>query len=312
MKMEKKPVALLTPAPIGSRWIAAFEKEAPEQAIQLNEAISNPEAVELLLVWKHPEGSLKNFTKLKLLYSLGAGVDHLMSDPELPKEVPICRIVDPLLAFSMSNYILLAVLDFQRRMDKYRWDQQNRVWDHYALPERDLRIGILGLGNLGQDAAEKLVQLGFEVAGFSPSPKTISGVRCFHGDGLNSFLNTVNVLICTVPLTEKTRGLLNASLFEKLPKGSFLIDVARGKVQIEKDILTALDSGQLSGAFLDVFEEEPLPTGSRLWSHPKVQITPHIASITKPKAGVQQILDNWSRLQKGEALLHQVNVQKGY
>ena len=310
--MEKKPVALLTPAPIGARWIAAFEKEAPEQAIQLNEAISNPEAVELLLVWKHPEGSLKNFTKLKLLYSLGAGVDHLMSDPELPKEVPICRIVDPLLAFSMSNYILLAVLDFQRRMDKYRWDQQNRVWDHYALPERDLRIGILGLGNLGQDAAEKLVQLGFEVAGFSPSPKTISGVRCFHGDGLNSFLNTVNVLICTVPLTEKTRGLLNASLFEKLPKGSFLINVARGKVQIEKDILTALDSGQLSGAFLDVFEEEPLPTGSRLWSHPKVQITPHIASITKPKAGVQQILDNWSRLQKGEALLHQVNVQKGY
>ena len=312
MKMEKKPVALLTPAPIGSRWIAAFEMEAPEQAIQLNEAISNPEAVELLLVWKHPEGSLKNFTKLKLLYSLGAGVDHLMSDPELPIEVPICRIVDPLLAFSMSNYILLAVLDFQRRMDKYRWDQQNRVWDHYALPERDLRIGILGLGNLGQDAAEKLVQLGFEVAGFSPSPKTISGVRCFHGDGLNSFLNTVNVLICTVPLTEKTRGLLNASLFEKLPKGSFLINVARGKVQIEKDILTALDSGQLSGAFLDVFEEEPLPTGSRLWSHPKVQITPHIASITKPKAGVQQILDNWSRLQKGEALLHQVNVQRGY
>ena len=257
-------------------------------------------------MWKHPEGSLKNFTKLKLLYSLGAGVDHLMSDPELPKEVPICRIVDPLLAFSMSNYILLAVLDFQRRMDKYRWDQQNRVWDHYALPERDLRIGILGLGNLGQDAAEKLVQLGFEVAGFSPSPKTISGVRCFHGDGLNSFLNTVNVLICTVPLTEKTRGLLNASLFEKLPKGSFLINVARGKVQIEKDIIKALDMDLLSGAFLDVFEKEPLPNDSPLWKHPKIKITPHIASLTYAEESIRQALENFKRVQSGGNPLNEV------
>lgn len=310
--MKENPIAILTPAPIGNRWIAAFENEAPGRVILLNDAISKPEDVELLLVWKHNQGILKKFTGLKLLYSLGAGVDHLMSDPEVPKKVPICRIVDPLLAFSMSNYILYAVLDFQRRMDKYRNDKKDKVWDHYALPERELNIGILGLGNLGQDAAEKLAQLGFKVAGFSPSPKTISGVKCFHGDGLDSFLKTVNVLICTVPLTEKTKGLLNAALFDKLPKGCYLINVARGKVQVEKDILNAIDSGQLSGAFLDVFETEPLPSNSLLWSHPKVQITPHIASITKPEAGVRQILDNWSRLKKGEALLHQVSIDKGY
>ena len=310
--MEENLIAMLTPAPIGNRWITAFKHEAPERVILLNDTISKPEDVELLLVWKHHQGSLKKFTGLKLLYSLGAGVDHLMSDPEVPKKVPICRIVDPLLAFSMSNYILYAVLDFQRRMDKYRNDKKDKVWDHYALPERELQIGILGLGNLGQDAAEKLAQLGFKVAGFSPSPKTISGVKCFHGDGLDSFLKTVNVLICTVPLTDKTKGLLNAALFDKLPKGSYLINVARGKVQVEKDILNAIDSGQLSGAFLDVFETEPLPINSLLWSHPKVQITPHIASITKPEAGVRQILDNWSRLKKGEALLHQVSIDKGY
>lgn len=310
--MEENPIAILTPAPIGNRWITAFKNEAPERVILLNDTISKPEDVELLLVWKHHQGSLKKFTGLKLLYSLGAGVDHLMSDPEVPKKVPICRIVDPLLAFSMSNYILYAVLDFQRRMDKYRNDKKDKVWDHYALPERELQIGILGLGNLGQDAAEKLAQLGFKVAGFSPSPKTISGVKCFHGDGLDSFLKTVNVLICTVPLTDKTKGLLNAALFDKLPKGSYLINVARGKVQVEKDILNAIDSGQLSGAFLDVFETEPLPINSLLWSHPKVQITPHIASITKPEAGVRQILDNWGRLKKGEALLHKVSIDKGY
>jgi len=310
--MKHSPVGVLTPPKIGQRWLTAFASEAPSYKVQLNEAILDPAAVELLLVWKHRKGDLQRFPNIRLLYSLGAGVDHLLDDPLLPKNVPICRIVDPLLAFSMSNYIVYAVLEFQRRMDKYRTDQQKRIWDHYALPERLISIGILGMGHLGQDAAKKLSTLGFSVSGYSPSPKNVTGIRCYSGDERAAFLNQINVLICTVPFTEKTEGLLNASLFDQLQKGSYLINVARGKVQVEEDILSALESGQLQGAFLDVFETEPLPKQSPLWSHPHIRITPHIASITNPEAGVSQILDNWNRLQKGMPLLHEVNLKKGY
>ncbi len=310
--MFQKPIGLLTPQPIGERWIKAFEKEAPEVTVLLNKALREPSEIELLLVWKHPKGSLQNFKNLQLLYSLGAGVDHLMSDPDIPKDVPICRIVDPLLAFSMSNYIVYAVLDFQRRMDKYRQDQHQKIWDHYAAPERNIRIGVLGLGTLGQDAALKLRGLGFDVAGYSPSPKNIPGIACHHSDQLPAFLQSVNVLVCTVPYTSDTHALLNTSLFQQLPKGSYLINVARGKVQVENDILEALETHQLSGAFLDVFETEPLPKESSLWHHPKVTITPHIASITKPEAGVRQIVANWERVQNKTPLEHQVDLQKGY
>ncbi|MGB0256269.1 MAG: 2-hydroxyacid dehydrogenase [Flavobacteriaceae bacterium] len=310
--MFQKPIGLLTPQPIGERWIKAFEKEAPEVTVLLNKALREPSEIELLLVWKHPKGSLQNFKNLQLLYSLGAGVDHLMSDPDIPKDVPICRIVDPLLAFSMSNYIVYAVLDFQRRMDKYRQDQHQKIWDHYAAPERNIRIGVLGLGTLGQDAALKLRGLGFDVAGYSPSPKNIPGIACHHSDQLPAFLQSVNVLVCTVPYTSDTHALLNTSLFQQLPKGSYLINVARGKVQVENDILEALETHHLSGAFLDVFETEPLPKDSPLWHHPKVTITPHIASITKPEAGVRQIVANWERVQNKTPLEHQVDLQKGY
>lgn len=306
------PIGLLTPPEIGHRWVAAFQTQAPQQQIALNEAITAPKDIELLLVWKHPEGALKHFPNLRLLYSLGAGVDHLLNDPECPPAVPICRIVDPLLAFSMSNYIVYAVLEFQRRMNKYRTDQQERKWDHYAPPERSVRIGILGLGHLGQDAAKKLHQLGFDVSGYSPSKKQLKGITSYAGEQLKDFLQAVNVLVCTVPYTSQTHGLLNASLFKQLPKGSFLINVARGKVQNENDILNSLEQGHLAGAFLDVFETEPLPKESRLWNHPRISITPHIASITNPEAGVQQILQNWKRLQKGELLEHLVNPKKGY
>lgn len=310
--MNGTPIGILTPPEIGSRWLNAFARIVPHQKVLLNEEIVAPEAIELLLVWKHQKGALSSFKHIRLLYSLGAGVDHLLADTERPKNIPICRIVDPLLAFSMSNYIIYAVLEFQRRMDKYRRNQQARIWDHFAPPERSIRIGILGLGYLGQDAARKLSALGFDIAGYSPSKKEVPNISCYHGSQLDSFLAVVNVLVCTVPFTAKTQGLLNKSLFDKLPKGSYLINVARGQVQVATDILDALDRGQLAGAFLDVFETEPLPKDSPFWQHPKVNITPHIASITNPEAGVEQILANWQRLQNGEALEHQVNLEKGY
>lgn len=304
--------AIIAPEAEVVKWSKAFKETAPHINLQNGLSLSDPEKVDVLLLWNHPKGALQPFTNVKLYYSLGAGVDHLLKDEGLNSEVPICRIVDPLLSFSMSNYIVFAVLYHQRKWDKYSGHKHQKIWDHDSASEEEIKIGVLGLGTLGQDAAKKLAHLGFEVSGYSPSPKQIEGITTYSGNQLDAFLKSCNVLVCTVPYTPQTHQLLSMSLFEKLHHPSFLINVARGKVQNEQDIIKALELGYLSGAFLDVFETEPLPKESPLWTHPLVQITPHIASITNPNAGVKQIVENSVRLQKSENLLHLVNLNKGY
>ena len=294
------------------KWTAAFQKEAPGIVLEVGPEVTDPESVDILLLWKHAQGSLARFTKVKLYYSLGAGVDHLMKDCELLPAVPICRIVDPLLSFSMSNYILFAVLYYQRKWDKFLQDRKDKIWDHDGIAEENISIGILGLGTLGTDAAIKLHQLGFEVTGYSPSPKQIKGINTFARGELADFLAQCNVLVCTVPSTPQTHALLSKPLFDQLSQPTYLINVARGSVQVEKDILEALENNVLSGAFLDVFETEPLPKESPLWTHPKVQITPHIASITNPQAGVAQIINNAKALKEQTDLVHVVDPKKGY
>ena len=294
------------------KWTAAFQKEAPGIVLEVGPQVIDPESVDILLLWKHPQGSLARFTQVKLYYSLGAGVDHLMKDSELLPAVPICRIIDPLLSFSMSNYILFAVLYYQRKWDKFLQDRKDKIWDHDGIAEENISIGILGLGTLGTDAAIKLHQLGFEVTGYSPSPKQIQGINTFAQGELADFLAQCNVLVCTVPSTPQTYALLSKPLFDQLSQPTYLINVARGSVQVEKDILDALENNVLSGAFLDVFETEPLPKESPLWTHPKVQITPHIASITNPQAGVAQIINNAKALKEQTDLVHVVDPKKGY
>ncbi len=294
------------------KWTAAFQKEAPGILLEVGPEVTDPATVDILLLWKNPKGSLAPFKNIKLYYSLGAGVDHLMKDQDLLPDVPICRIVDPLLSFSMSNYILFAVLYFQRKWDKFLKDRKNKIWDHDGISEENIRIGILGLGTLGTDAAIKLHQLGFEVIGYSPSPKQIDGISTFSEGELANFLAQCNVLVCTVPSTPQTRGLLSKPLFDQLTQPTYLINVARGAVQVEKDILEALEHNVLSGAFLDVFESEPLPKEHPFWTHPKVQTTPHIASITNPEAGVAQILNNAFAVKHENNLVHTVDPKKGY
>ena len=294
------------------KWTAAFQKEAPDIVLEVGPNVADPASVDILLLWKHPQGSLAPFKQVKLYYSLGAGVDHLMKDQDLLPEVPICRIVDPLLSFSMSNYILFAVLYYQRKWDKFLKDRKDKIWDHDGISEENIRIGILGLGTLGTDAALKLHQLGFKVTGYSPSPKHIDGINTFAEGELANFLAQCNVLVCTVPSTPQTQALLSKPLFDQLTQPTYLINVARGAVQVEKDILQALENNILSGAFLDVFETEPLPKDHPLWTHPKVQITPHIASITNPEAGVAQILNNARAVKNGNDLVHVVDPKKGY
>jgi len=294
------------------KWTAAFQKEAPEIVLEVGPDVVDPASVDILLLWKHPQGSIAPYKQVKLYYSLGAGVDHLMKDGDLLPGVPICRIVDPLLSFSMSNYILFAVLYYQRKWDKFLKDRKDKIWDHDGISEEKIRIGILGLGTLGTDAAIKLHQLGFKVTGYSPSPKNIEGIKTFSEGELANFLAQCNVLVCTVPSTPQTHALLSKPLFDQLTQPTYLINVARGAVQVEKDILVALENNILSGAFLDVFETEPLPKDNPLWTHPKVQITPHIASITNPEAGVAQIINNAKAVNENTDLEHVVDSKKGY
>jgi glyoxylate/hydroxypyruvate reductase A len=304
-------VVIIAPPVPANKWKTAFTELAPEISVVVGHETPHPETIEYAMLWRFPEGILKKFNNLKLIYSMGAGVDGVLADPTIPKKTPICRVVDPQMAFSMSNYILMAVLQHHRQWEAYAQAQQQKHWAQHEVDELDLRIGVLGLGHLGMDAALKLHQLGFEVLGYSTSAKK-TPFSSYHGNALSTFLASINVLICVLPLTPQTKGFLNQSLFKQLKQPTYLINVSRGGVQVEKDILMALDKGQLNGAFLDVFEQEPLPQESALWTHPKIKLTPHIASLTREKASVQQVLENIKRLKTGIPLLHQVDREKMY
>ena len=191
-------------------------------------------------------------------------------------------------------------------------DFKHKIWDHDSYPEIDVNIGILGYGSLGSDAGKKLKNLGFNVFGYSLNKKNDDNIPLFYGDDLDVFLKKINVLVCTVPYTSKTKNLLSKNLFDKLNNGTYLINVSRGKVQNETDILNAIDKGVLSGAYLDVFINEPLPKNSLMWNNKKIQITPHIASITNEEAAVPQILDNYQRLIDNLSLFNKVNTDSEY
>ena len=303
--------AIIAPPVPTQKWKEQFEKIAPHIPLLIGTETDRPEEVVCAMVWKQPKGALKPFVNLKLIFSMGAGVDHVLADETIPKHLPICRVVDPQMAFSMSNYVLMALLNHHRSWYEFQAAQQQKHWAQFEFIERPVRVGVLGIGHLGMDIALKVHQLGFSVVGYSHSPKKTPFPSFVAGEW-DEFIKSLNVLVCTVPFTPKTKGLLNYSLFEKFAEPTYLINVSRGSVQVEKDILRALDEGLLSGAFLDVFEEEPLPADSPLWSHPKVKITPHIASLTYPREGVLQVLNCFEQLEKGLPPPQQVSREKMY
>lgn len=303
--------AIIAPEVPTRKFKKAFETLAPEAIIETGPNFSNPESIESALVWKYPHGTLTQFSQLKFIFSMGAGVDHVLSDPHVSGAMPVCRVVDSAMAFSMSNYIIMAVMNHHRSAYEYWNDQQNKIWSQFHHDEIPLKIGVLGTGHLGMDAAMKLHHLGFEVYGFSRTPKQ-TPFPSFDGDDMSTFLAKINVLICTVPYTPKTEKLLNSKLFDQLKEPTYLINVSRGGVHVEQDIIAAIGRGQLNGAFLDVFEQEPLPQDSPLWRHPKVKLTPHIASLTYPEESVRQFLENYERFNSGMPLLNQVDKEKMY
>ena len=269
--------------------------------------------------WKHPEGALAGLPMLEAIFSLGAGVDHLLSDQRLP-DVPVARVVDPDLTSRMSEYVALHCLMALRQQRRYDRQQQAAQWldDREQPAARHVRVGILGLGVLGCDAAAKLAFLGFDVAGWSRSPKALPGLQSFAGKAeLDGFLQRTDILVNLLPATPGTRGLLTRPLFARLARGGRLgapqlINAGRGATQIEADILACLDDGTLGHATLDVFEAEPPDPASPFWTHPKVTVTPHNAAMSDPDAICALIAEQIGRLQRGEDLAHRVDLSRGY
>lgn len=304
-------LAIISPGKNSDSWIKVLKKYLPELEIQIYPEINSPEKVEIAMVWQHPPGILSDFPNLKMVSSMGAGVDHILSDQSIPKELPIVRIVDEKLTWSMTNYVVMGVLNFHRQIARYQKDQNLKIWD-MSDSEIEVKVGVMGVGALGSDVLDKLDQLGFPVFGYGFSEKNDFKYPYFSKDKLELFLKEINVLVCLLPLTQDTEDILNANLFEKCNEGTFLINVARGKHLVDQDLIDSLDNGRLSGALLDVFREEPLPKDHPFWEHSKVQFTPHIASVTNPEAAGPQIVENINRLFSGEALKNQVNRKKGY
>jgi glyoxylate/hydroxypyruvate reductase len=300
-------------------WRARFQQALPEREVVLLGEPFDRRAVHYVASWKHPEGALAGLPNLSVIFSLGAGVDHLFNDPRLP-EVPIARVVDPDLTSRMSEYVVLHCLMALRQQRRYDAQQRQGLWedDRNQPAARSVRVGILGTGELGQDAARKLQMLGFDVAAWGRSPKEIAGLPTYHGaEGLDAFLARTDILVCLLPLTPETRGFLAIDLFRKLARngrlpGPVLINAARGGLQNEADILVALADGTLASVTLDVFETEPLPGDSPFWQHPNVTVTPHNAAMSEPDAIVTLVARQIARIEAGETLQNVVDPTRGY
>lgn len=292
-------------------WLNAFQEHLPDE-VGVWDQLEDPSKVEMAVVWGHRKDLFRHLPNLKVVASLGAGVDHIVNDALLLDHVQVSKVVSDHLSGPMSNFCIGAVMYFHRQFDKYLSDKKNKVWDQQFDPEVPVRIGILGLGRLGSDLAKKLNLLGFEVHGLSRNKREMEGISTYIYEQMNAFLGNINMLICMLPATPDTKEVLSKNLFDQMPDGSFLINVGRGHQQNDSDILAALDAGKLAGAFLDVFPIEPPPKESPMWDHPKVFITPHIAVVTKLEAAVPQIVDNYRRMKTGQPLLNLIDREKGY
>ena len=274
-----------------------------------------PNDIDYALGFRPRPGLLKSLPKLKAIFSLGAGIDGFLIDPEFPKHVPLVRFVDQTLSREMAQYIVMHVLIQHRAERMFAKAQSEAQWRQAMLARRteDTRVGILGLGEIGSVAAARLRELGFAVSGWSRTRKTVEGVRSFAGAAeLDAFLAQSDFLVCVLPLTRETRHILDARLFAKLPRGAYVINVARGGHLNEPDLIAALDSAHLSGATLDVFEIEPLPPASAIWRHPKIIATPHVAAITAPAVAARYVLDGIAAMERGETLTNIVDMERGY
>ncbi len=300
-------------------WLDRFRRLLPERPVVSTDAPFDRAAVRYVAAWGARPGSLAALPNLAAVFSLGAGVDHLLRNPDLP-DVAIVRVAQDDLTHRMSEYVVLHCLLHLRDQRRYDAQQREKVWDddRFSPAAREVRVGMMGFGVLGRDAARKLQVMGFNVAGWSRSPKSIDDIEMFSGmDGLDAFLARTDILVSLLPLTPDTRDLLDRSLFRKLARdgrlgGPVLINAGRGGLQVEADILACLDDGTLKAATLDVFNTEPLSPDSPLWHHPRVTITPHNAAVSVPDATARYIVEQIRRHEAGETLQNVVDPTRGY
>ncbi len=297
----------------GRQWAEIFRAEAPQIEFRLWPETGDGADVSYLVAWEPPAVLATRFPNLRLLLSTGAGVDQF-DLAALPPGLLVVRMVEPGIVNGMVEYVTHAVLDLHRDMPAYRRAQQQQQWQVIQVrPACERRIGVLGLGSLGQAVLAKLASFGFDCAGWSRSRHEVPGVVCRAGaDELEGFLARSDILVCLLPLTDETRGLLNAALFAKLPNGASLVHVGRGPQLVAADLLRALDEGHLAEAVLDVTDPEPLPRDHALWSHPRVRVTPHIASMTQPQTAARVAIANLRRFARGEPMVGLVDRRRGY
>ncbi len=307
-------IAIICPSRDTGPWVAAIKEIDPDLEVLVWPDDSPRENVTFALCWQQPQSVLSEYPNLRCLSSMGAGVDHLISDAALPPRLPIVRLVDPLLAQSMFEYVCAAVMYYFREFDGYQAQQRQRRWHQTASkPAVATTVGVMGLGQLGGFVAGRLSGLGFNVVGWSRSAKSIDGVETYAGEAQQGeFLSRAEILVCLLPLTPETAGILNRDLFGQLPQGACLVNVARGEHLVEGDLLAALGEGHLRGACLDVFQQEPLPQDHPFWVHEKIMVTPHCSSITEPRSVAPQVVENYRRSQQGQPLLNQVSTERGY
>ncbi|APD05663.1 glyoxylate reductase (NADP(+)) [Flavobacteriaceae bacterium UJ101] len=306
-------IVLISQHPNSSKWIHLLKSFNKNLDLRIYPFDSDREEVDYALTWKPPLGALKNYPNLKAIASLRAGVDDLLKDPDLPK-IPITRIIDPKVAQSMGYYLLGTIMNYFCHLTSYKERQEQKVWEQRPnIIADNLTVGIMGLGAIGKEVALKLNSIGLNVIGWAKSKKEISNINCFQGEKeFYSFLNQSNILICLLPLTKETKGILNKKTFQQLPKGAHIINVARGEHLEEDHLIEMLNNNHLSGATLDVFKQEPLDPSHPFWEHDKITITPHVSSLSNPNIVIPQVLKNYELLKQNKPLNNIISLEKGY
>lgn len=305
-------ILILMPDRDSNDLVQALKDVDPALDIRLWPEVGDKKDIDYVVVWNHPAGELQSYPNLKLIASFGAGVDHIFNDPDLPAGVAITRLADECLTRQMAEYVAGAILNQRLRLTDYREYQAAGVWAPKD-PRPGNRVCLLGLGNIGQAVARGLNLLNFTISGWSRSPKELNDIEAFHGEaGLEDALKDADYIVCLLPLTPGTENILDKALFSKVKKGAYLINAGRGGHLNEDDLLDALYQERLSGACLDVFKTEPLPVDHPYWRHPKISITPHIASLTDIAQAARQLYENYLNMKNKHPLNNKVDNMKGY
>ena len=299
------------------RWVEVLQQALPGATIATYPDGAGMQA-DYAVCWKPPADFFNGQQRIRAVFNVAAGVDFILAHPALQqgylRDVPISRLGDAGMAAQMEEYVLAAALRWQRKLDTYATQQRNGVWKMLGPKKRDrVTVGVLGLGVLGTHVAQGMHRFGYRAAGWSRSARLVDGVDCHHGaQGLRDFLAGTDVLVCLLPLTEDTRGILNRTNLAQLPQGAHVVNIGRGAHLVEADLLALLDAGHLGGATLDVFPEEPLPAASALWAHPRVLITPHVSASTLREESMLQIAEKIRAFERGATLTDLVDRQRGY